>query len=145
CIILFPSFPTRRAFEFFYWNKGGIRVSNMYDSAYDLQNAIRESDDFQALQEAFEKVMSDPSSKQMFDNFRNTQLELQEKQMQGQDISEEEVEKARQVVELVQQHPGISDLMEKEQRLNVVINDLSQIITKPLEELYGTPENNQGV
>lgn len=119
-------------------------MSNMYDSAYDLQNAIRESDDFQALQEAFEKVMSDPSSKQMFDNFRNTQLELQEKQMQGQDISEEKVEKARQVVELVQQHPGISDLMEKEQRLNVVINDLSQIITKPLEELYGTPENNQG-
>src|SRR5699024_11821959 len=115
-------------------------MSNMYDSAYELQNSIRESDDFQALKEAFEKVMADPSSKQMIDNFRYTQLTLQEKQMQGQDITEEEVEKARNVVELVQQHPDISNLMEKEQRLNTVINDLSQIITKPLEELYGTPE-----
>jgi len=119
-------------------------MSNMYDSAYELQTAIRESDDFQALKGAFEKVMDDASSKKMFENFRDTQLALQEKQMQGQDITEEEVEKARQVVELVQQHPDISDLMEKEQRLNKAINYLSQIITKPLEELYGTPENNQG-
>lgn len=118
-------------------------MSNMFESAYDLQTAIRDSEDFQALQAAFDKVMEDPSSKQMFDNFRNTQLELQEKQMQGEDITEEEVEKARNVVELVQQHPDISDLMEKEQRLNTVINELSQVITKPLEELYGTPGNDQ--
>lgn len=118
-------------------------MSKMYDSAYELQTAIRESEDFQALKGAFEKVMEDPSSKQMFENFRDTQLALQEKQMQGQDITEEEVEKARQVVELVQQHPDISDLMEKEQRLNTAINDLSQIITKPLEELYGSNKDNQ--
>lgn len=117
-------------------------MSKMYDSAHELQEAIEESDDFQALKSAFEKVMADESSKQMFDNFRNTQLALQEKQMQGQDITEEEVQKAQQVVELVQQHPDISDLMEKEQHLNTVINDLSQIITKPLEELYGTSEDN---
>ncbi|HLR40522.1 MAG TPA: YlbF family regulator, partial [Virgibacillus sp.] len=62
-----------------------------------------------------------------------------EKQMQGEDITEEEVEKARQVVELVQQHEDISKLMEEEQRLNLVINEISGIITKPLEELYGAP------
>src|SRR5699024_8559304 len=117
--------------------------SNMYDTAYELQTAIQESEDFQALKEAFEKVMGDESSKQMFDNFRDTQLALQEKQMQGQDITEEEVEKARKVVELVQQNPDLSALMEKEQRLNTAINDLSQIITKPLEDLYGSIKDNQ--
>ncbi|WP_106498114.1 YlbF family regulator [Lentibacillus sp. Marseille-P4043] len=118
-------------------------MPNIYDSAYDLEKAIRESDEFKNLKEAYDAVMSDESAKQMFDNFRDTQMELQEKQMQGQDISEEEVEKARQVVELVQQHEDISKLMEQEQRLNMVINDVSRIITKPLEELYGDPSQQE--
>lgn len=115
-------------------------MPNIYDSAYDLEKAIRESDEFTQLKEAYDKVMSDASAKQMFENFRDTQMNLQEKQMQGQEISEEEVEKARQVVEIVQQNPDISKLMEEEQRLNLVINEVSQIITKPLEELYGNPD-----
>ncbi|AUJ25701.1 MULTISPECIES: YlbF family regulator [Virgibacillus] len=116
-------------------------MPNIYDSAYDLETAIRESEEFKALKHAYDEVMNDSSAKQMFDNFRETQMTLQEKQMQGQEISEEEVEKARQVVEVVQQHKAISKLMEEEQRLNMVINDISRIITKPLEELYG-PEAN---
>ncbi|HLR15233.1 MAG TPA: YlbF family regulator [Bacillota bacterium] len=112
-------------------------MTNVHDHAYDLEKALRESNEFKALKEAYESVMNDPSSKEMFENFRDTQIEIQEKQMQGQEITQEEVEKAQQVVELVQQHPDISALMEKEQQLNVVINDISQIITKPLEELYG--------
>src|SRR5690625_4589490 len=109
----------------------------MYDSAYDLEKAIRGSEEFQQLKESFEAVMNDPSAKKMFEDFRDTQMALQEKQMQGLDISQEDVEKAQQIVELVQQHKDISKLMETEQRLNLVINDISRIITKPLEELYG--------
>ncbi len=120
--------------------KEEIILPNMYDSAYDLEKAIRESDEFQDLKNAYDAVMNDESARQMFNNFRDTQMALQEKQMQGQEISEEEVEKARQVVELVQQHQDISKLMETEQRLNVAINDISRIITKPLEELYGNGE-----
>lgn len=117
--------------------KEAIILSNMYDSAYDLEKAIRDSEEFQHLKESFEAVMNDPTAKKMFEDFRNTQMSLQEKQMQGIDISQEDVEKAQKVVELVQQHKDISKLMETEQRLNLVINDISRIITKPLEELYG--------
>lgn len=113
-------------------------MPNVYDSAYDLEKAIRESTEFTNLKTAYEAVMNDAAAKEMFENFRDTQMALQEKQMQGEEISEEEVEKARQVVELVQQHEQISKLMEEEQRLNQIINEISGIITKPLEELYGT-------
>ncbi|MFD1037646.1 YlbF family regulator [Virgibacillus byunsanensis] len=118
-------------------------MPNIYDSAYDLEKAIRESEEFTNLKQAYEAVMNDESAKQMFNNFRDTQMQLQEKQMQGEEITEEEVEKARQVVELVQQHEDISKLMEQEQHLNTVINDVSRIITKPLEELYGAPEESE--
>jgi len=115
-------------------------MSTIYDNAHSLEKAIRESEEFKALHAAYEEVMNDPSSKELFVAFRDTQLALQEKQMQGLEISEEEVEKAREVVEAVQEQPSISKLMEEEQRLNLVINDISRIITKPLEELYGGPE-----
>ncbi|MFQ3543765.1 YlbF family regulator [Halobacillus rhizosphaerae] len=118
-------------------------MANIYDNAYDLEKAIRNSEEFQGLKDAYETVMSDEAAKEMFDNFRQTQISLQQKQMQGEEISEEEVEQAKKVVELVQQHPQISKLMEEEQRLNTVINDVSRIITKPLEELYGDPNEEQ--
>lgn len=112
-------------------------MANIHDSAHALEKDIRNSEEFRALETVFAKVMNDPTSKEMFETFRDTQLELQEKQMQGVDISEEEIESARKVVEAVQEHEDISQLMEAEQQLNVVINDISRIITKPLEELYG--------
>ncbi|MBH0228694.1 YlbF family regulator [Halobacillus yeomjeoni] len=118
-------------------------MANLYDNAYDLEKAIRNSEEFQGLKEAYEAVMNDEIAKKMFDDFRQTQITLQQKQMQGEEISEEEVEQARKVVETVQQHDQISKLMEEEQRLNTVINDISRIITKPLEELYGNPEEPQ--
>lgn len=112
-------------------------MSNIYDNAYNLEKAIRESTEFQNLKTAYETVMSDPESKTMFESFRDTQLNLQEKQMQGIEISEEEVEQARNVVELVQGNEVIAKLMEEEQRLNLIIGEISSIITKPLEEVYG--------
>lgn len=115
-------------------------MANIQDSAHDLENAIRNSEEFQDLKQAYETVMADEVAKKMFEDFRDTQMELQEKQMQGQEITEEEVEKARKVVETVQQHEQISKLMDQEQRLNVLINDISKTITKPLEELYGAQE-----
>ncbi|MCT1903181.1 YlbF family regulator [Oceanobacillus sojae] len=115
-------------------------MANLQEQANQLEQALRESTEFQDLKQAYDAVMSDPAAKQMFENFRETQLNLQEKHMQGLDISEEEIEKARQVVETVQQHEAISKLMEEEQKLNNVINEISQIITKPLEELYGAAE-----
>lgn len=57
-------------------------MANIYDLAYDLEKGLRDSQEFQTLKEAYEKVMGDPSAKQMFDNFRETQLNLQQKQMQ---------------------------------------------------------------
>lgn len=73
----------------------------------------------------------------MFENFRDIQVNLQQKQMTGQEITQEEVEQAQKTVALVQQHDKISQLMEAEQRVSVLIGELNKVIMKPLEELYG--------
>jgi cell fate (sporulation/competence/biofilm development) regulator YlbF (YheA/YmcA/DUF963 family) len=116
---------------------------NVHDAAYNLETALRDSDDFKELQSLYDQVNADESVKNMFDNFRNLQVELQQKQMQGQQITEEEAQKAQQTFELVQQNEVISKLMNAEQRVSQMIQDINKIVTKPLEELYGSPEEQQ--
>ncbi|QOR67390.1 YlbF family regulator [Cytobacillus suaedae] len=114
---------------------------NMYDVAYEVEKAIRESAEFKNLRNMYDEVNADESAKTMFDNFRNIQLNIQQKQMMGEDISQEEVEQAQKMVALVQQHATISKLMEAEQRMSMTITELNKIIMAPLEELYGSLEN----
>jgi cell fate (sporulation/competence/biofilm development) regulator YlbF (YheA/YmcA/DUF963 family) len=111
---------------------------NLYDVAYNLEKALRESDEFKSLKRLYDEVNADESASKMFENFRNIQLNLQQKQMSGEEISEEEIQQAQKSVQLVQQHDKISQLMAAEQRLSMVVTELNKIIMKPLEEMYGS-------
>ncbi|TCP29296.1 cell fate (sporulation/competence/biofilm development) regulator YlbF (YheA/YmcA/DUF963 family) [Scopulibacillus darangshiensis] len=116
-------------------------ANNLHDVAYDLEKAIRNSEEYQTLTDAYKAVNEDEMAKKMFDNFRNLQMTLQQKQMSGETITEEEAQQAQQQVQVIQQHEAISKLMASEQRMSMLINDLNNIITKPLEDLYGKPED----
>ena len=91
---------------------------NLYDAAYALEKAIRQSDEYTQLQQMYNVVNADPAAKNMFDNFRQIQMNLQQKQMMGQDISEQEVQQAQATVALVQQNEKISGLMQAEQSMS---------------------------
>ncbi|MDQ0214740.1 cell fate (sporulation/competence/biofilm development) regulator YlbF (YheA/YmcA/DUF963 family) [Oikeobacillus pervagus] len=110
---------------------------NLFDYAYDLEKALRKSNEYGQLKSLYEQVNADSEARTLFTQFRDIQMQLQEKQMMGQDISEEEVQNAQNTVQQVQQHPLISQLMEAEQRMSMAIAELNKIIMKPLEELYG--------
>jgi cell fate (sporulation/competence/biofilm development) regulator YlbF (YheA/YmcA/DUF963 family) len=114
---------------------------NIYDSAYEMEKAIRSSNEYVNLKRLYDEVNADDSARAMFESFRNIQMQLQQKQMMGEDISQEEVEQAQKTVALVQQHEKISQLMQAEQQMSVVITEINKVIMKPLEELYGTPDN----
>ncbi|WP_394554371.1 hypothetical protein C1N61_02885 [Priestia aryabhattai] len=113
---------------------------NLHDVANDLEKAIRQSDDYTNLKNLYAALNADQGSKQLFERFRTMQMELQQKQMTGQEITEEEVQQAQQTVAIVQQDQNIAKLMEAEQRMSMVIGELNKIIMKPLEELYGAAE-----
>ncbi|HEY9576716.1 MAG TPA: YlbF family regulator [Pseudobacillus sp.] len=113
-------------------------ASNLYDLAYELEKGLRQSEEYRMLKKMYEDVNADEEARGIFENFRNVQMRLQEKQMMGQNITEEEVQQAQKTMALVQQHGLISKLMEAEQRMSMVITDMNKIIMKPLEEMYGT-------
>jgi len=116
-------------------------ANNVYDVAYNLETAVKDSDEFKNLQTLYKEVFADETTKNMFENFRNIQLELQQKQMSGQEITQEEVEQAQQTVAVVQQNESIAKLMEAEQRMSMMVSELNKIIMKPLEELYSNVDS----
>jgi cell fate (sporulation/competence/biofilm development) regulator YlbF (YheA/YmcA/DUF963 family) len=115
-------------------------MANLYDVAYEMEKAIRNSPEYVQLRKLYDDVNNDPQAKRMFDNFRKIQMDLQQKQMMGMEITQEEVEQAQKTVALVQQHATIGKLMEAEQRMSMIIAELNRIILKPLEDLYGKME-----
>ncbi|MEW9501681.1 YlbF family regulator [Jeotgalibacillus marinus] len=118
---------------------------NLYDHANEMERAIRQSEEFTQLKAMYDAVNKDESARGIFENFRDIQLGLQEKQMSGAEITEEEVEQAQKTAQLVQQHEIISKLMESEQRMSMLIQELNKVIMKPLEELYGSMEKDGNV
>jgi cell fate (sporulation/competence/biofilm development) regulator YlbF (YheA/YmcA/DUF963 family) len=109
---------------------------SIYEVAYSLEKAIRQSEEFQRLKKMYEEIQHDETASRIFNNFRTIQMRLYQKQMTGEEILPEEVEQAQKMAALVQQHDKIAQLMELEQRMNFLIGEVNKIVLKPLEELY---------
>jgi cell fate (sporulation/competence/biofilm development) regulator YlbF (YheA/YmcA/DUF963 family) len=112
-------------------------MTNLYDLAYGMEKAIRDSDDYAALKSTLDAINLDPTTKKLFNDFREIQMKFQTMQMMGQEIPAEEMEAAQLTLTLAHQNQSITRLLEAEQRFSVVINDVTRIIMQPLEEIYG--------
>lgn len=111
---------------------------NVYDLAYDLEKGLRSSEEYKDLQKQIEAVNQDEIAKKMFENFREVQLKLQQKQMMGQELTPEELEHAQKLSQVVQQNQTIQQLLAAEQRMSTLFAELNKIIMKPLEDIYGS-------
>lgn len=113
---------------------------NIYDSANQIEREIREMDEFKTLQAAFEAMKAETESFELFKQFQELQIDLQQKQMQGIEFSEEDAKQAQEMATKVQETAVIQELMQKEQAFSMIINDLNRIIMKPVQELYDMGE-----
>lgn len=109
---------------------------NLYDYANQLEQALRDSDEYKAIKDAFSKVKDNEESKKLFDEFRETQLSFQQKQMQSEEIPEEDLAKAQEQAQAIEKDENISELMQAEQKMSQVFQEINQIIVKPLDEIY---------
>ncbi len=111
---------------------------NLYDIAYDLEKEIRQSAEYQQLQQAYAEITQEETSRNLFTKFRDFQLKFHERQMAGEQINQEEMMMAGQLLLQAQQYPKIVKIMELEQRLSFLIAEVNKIAMKPLEELYSS-------
>ena len=81
-------------------------------------------------------IKENEESKKLFDEFRETQMSFQQKQMQGEEIPEEDLQKAQEQAQAIEKDENISELMNAEQKMSQVFQEINQIIVKPLDEIY---------
>lgn len=109
---------------------------NIYDTANQLEKELRETDQYVNLKNAFDKVHSDEEANNLFNQFRQVQQVLQQKQMTGQEITEEEAKEAQQLSAQIGQNEVIAELLEAEKAVGQMIDDINQVVVKPIQELY---------
>ena len=98
-------------------------VVNIYDTANELERQMRQTQEFIGLKEAFDDLKADKEATDLFVKFQAKQAAAQQKQIQAlaKDVTSKDV---------------IQALMAKEQQVDQMIQQLNQIITGPLQELY---------
>ncbi|GEP19161.1 YlbF family regulator [Pediococcus argentinicus] len=109
---------------------------NIYDTANQMESDLRQTTEYLDLAKAFEDMKKDPKAYDLFKEFQEIQANLQQKQMNGEDLSDSEMDHAREVANKVGDIEVVKTLMDKERSLNQLLNDVNQIITKPVQELY---------
>ncbi|WP_409022713.1 YlbF family regulator [Dellaglioa sp. P0083] len=111
-------------------------VVNIYDTANQMSQDLSQTEEYKALKSAYTKMQEDEIAYKLFKEFQTIQMSLQQKQMNGEEMTDEELENAHNLSEKIGGFDTIKDLMVKEQVLSEIMNEVNSIITKPIQDLY---------
>lgn len=108
---------------------------NVHDKAHELAKALKESSEFKAMKEAMEKIEANPDAKSMMDDFKSSQMELQQRMMTGQQPNEEEVKKIESQFEVINMNEHIKAMFDAEKQFGAVMDDVNKIMSEALQDL----------
>ncbi len=109
---------------------------NIYDDINKLENSFRSTEEYEKLKLAVEAVSSDSDSNELFKSFRDLQISLQQKQAQGEEITEQEMMDAQATAVAAQENPKILAMLEAEMSLSQIIDEVNRVLIKPVQSLY---------
>ncbi|MED3661075.1 YlbF family regulator [Ureibacillus sp. FSL K6-8385] len=111
-------------------------MSNFMNAIQSLETSISQTEEFQKLKGAVEIVRNDEQARTIFTQFRDAQLLLQQKQMQGEELQEDEFIHLQKTAQLAQQNPKIMAMLEAEMALSRLIDEVNRSLIKPIQSLY---------
>lgn len=108
-------------------------MSNVYDLAHQLKRAIMNSNEYKTYKEKRELAFSNEKNKSMIEDFRKQALELQMKQLSGKEVDNSELEKLRNLEEILRLNPTINEFLIAEYRFSQLVQDISKIIGEAID------------
>lgn len=109
---------------------------NIYDTANKLEQELQQTPEFLSLQKAFADVKNDDFAYASFKKFQEKQIELQQKQMNGQEFSEDDINEMQSMSDQLSKFDTINTLMGEERKMSTLMDDLNRIISKPIADIY---------
>lgn len=108
----------------------------VYDKAYELANDLKQSTEYQHYMQVKQEVEAEPMTRKMLIDFMKKQFEIQTRQMTGQQVPADELDKFKKLADLVQMNRTALRYIEAEQRIAVLIQDVQRILMEGMEIGY---------
>lgn len=106
---------------------------NPYDKARELKLSIEKSDVFKKFQEAKTKMEEDESAKKMVDDFREKQFDLQRRELLGEEVKENELEKIQELYNILNMNKNAAEYLNAEFGYARLMQDISEILAEIME------------
>ncbi|WP_302133659.1 YlbF family regulator [uncultured Veillonella sp.] len=105
-----------------------------YDKAYELQKAMRESEEYKALMDAQAAVEGDSTAKGLIEQFLMQQMQWEYAKMAEAPEAEEIGKKLEELMPMIQTNSGAQAYLQAHVRWTQVSNDIYRIISEPITE-----------
>ncbi len=104
-----------------------------YDTAYALAREIRESELYQQFLAAKEKAFEKEMNRDLYKQFMQISTEIQQLYFAGQQASEEQQTKYKQLLDVLSLNPDVQAYIMIDQRIHQMLNDIIKILTDDLD------------
>lgn len=105
-----------------------------YETAQQLAQEIKDSEEYRGFIGAKEKVISDMQQYKMIRDFQLKQFEIQQAQLFQLDISEEKQQELERLYSLLSLNPVAREYLEAEFRISRLVNDVQKIIGEAIHD-----------
>ncbi|MGD0154303.1 MAG: YlbF family regulator [Thermacetogeniaceae bacterium] len=109
---------------------------NAYDQAHELARTLKASDEYRVFLDSRKQLEADPKNKEMLDDLRRLQWEMEMAQAMGKEVDEAKQKQAGQLVQLVTLNPTLKDYLGAEYRFAQLMADVQKILADALTEWF---------
>ncbi|MBR2512401.1 MAG: YlbF family regulator [Firmicutes bacterium] len=101
---------------------------NVYDEAYSLKRAIKESQEYKQYMAIKEEVAQNEKLDKMLKDFQKQQFAIQTKQMTGVPVTEDMQKQFQDLYTIIMQDPKAAQFIQCEMRFSMMMNDVYKIL-----------------
>ena len=101
---------------------------NVYDAARNLTRAIKDSEEYKQYEQMKATIEQNPELTEMLNDFHGKQMEMQTKQILGQEVEEDFMAQIQQLYGIMMANPVAAQYLQSEVRFSIMMNDVYKIL-----------------
>jgi cell fate (sporulation/competence/biofilm development) regulator YlbF (YheA/YmcA/DUF963 family) len=111
-------------------------MANPYDQAQALVQSLQSTPEYQELKQVQDAIEQNETLKNMLNQYRTIQVEIQTMHLQGRQPTEEVEQKVNQLTQMIEGIPLLKQYLDAEQKFGEIFQDIQQIVMQPVLDLY---------
>jgi cell fate (sporulation/competence/biofilm development) regulator YlbF (YheA/YmcA/DUF963 family) len=108
-------------------------MMNIYDKAHELARLLKNSPEVIEYKKMMEKIKENEENKKIIEDLRKKEFEVYSKQLQGIQITKEEMEAINNLYGIIQHNSVIREYLEAERRFSIMWQDIIKILGEAVD------------